>query len=412
MSLAVTIPSTFTISERQRDQLLVSLWIFLTFRPFRYDELILYPMALYFAWAFFRDLPRIFPIIAYSFVFFLFPIWWLLSMLWGVETELIFKSGLQLFLTIIICYCMATRLTTKDLILAVFIASSIYGVASFVVGFTGSGVAARGVFSSKNAMGFAAVMMWFTSLTILISPDFTKVFRRIALLALLIAGWQINVSNSATAVLLAGGITSLILAFGVLPKTGVFSRMWFYTAIFLFVSAIFWGLAGVMAFNEIDPITAVLDAFGKDATLTGRTVLWNYAEAQIRQNPLLGVGAGGFWTPYDGLSDASRIYVEFHKQKFAHFSFHNSYYEIAVHQGLIGLAIVLLTVFWALALITRSLFSNDRDMAIFFLCVTAVVLVRSMTEAGLLAPFSLLSMLFLTGALMTIRDRILKLSIE
>ena len=80
-------------------------------------------------------------------------------------------------------------------------------------------------------------------------------------------------------------------------------------------------LRSLSSLPEFDPVSQVLGAFGKDATLTGRTVLWNYATEEIARHPLLGVGHGGFWTPEDGLSVASRIYNEFHKVPYANFFF-------------------------------------------------------------------------------------------
>jgi O-antigen ligase len=41
----------------------------------------------------------------------------------------------------------------------------------------------------------------------------------------------------------------------------------------------------------------VLSVLGKDATLTGRTVLWAQVVSHIEDRPLLGHGYGAFWAP-------------------------------------------------------------------------------------------------------------------
>lgn len=320
---------------------------------------------------------------------------------------MVLKSGLQLLLTILICFSISTRLNARDLILSLLIAAGFYGVWSFIMGITGNGIAARGAFASKNAMGSIMVVLWLTALCTAFDPDATRFRRWIGAAAACLAAWQIHISDSATAVLLALGITALVFFLGVLPYSGALRRIEFYITLLFALGCGIVSLAIFSATQEIDPVTYVLNLFGKDTTLTGRTLLWEYATTQIKQEPLLGIGAGGFWTPQDGLSEASRIYEEFHKRKNDNFSFHNSYYDIAVHQGLIGLGIVVITTLWIVGQILLSFRDANRISVVFFMCVTGVALSRSMTEVGLLGPFSLISMLFIVGALIPLRDRTL-----
>lgn len=392
--------------QNRLDFVLVSLWFFVTFKQFRFDELILYPLALYFAWAFLRDFHKIFPLISRSFVLFLFPIWWLLTAFWGAETALIIRSGLQLTLTIMICYFIATRLTARDLILALALTATYYAVLSFLAPYLGTGTPARGVFSSKNAMGTAMTILWLCSLCIVLDPEASRKRKTFGAFALLLAAWQIHMANSATAVLLAAGISFLIAMLVVIPRSGVLKRRWFYVGTAICVGIALISAAAFFSFQSVDPISAVLGAFGKDGTLTGRTVLWEYADRQIEENPMLGVGTGGFWTPYDKLSEASRIYEEFHKASYATFSFHNSYYEVAVHQGLVGVFFCALMAVWTVSSILLARSRANPIPTAFFLCVSAVALVRSMTESDFIAPFALLTMLFLSGGLMSAVSRL------
>jgi exopolysaccharide production protein ExoQ len=212
-----------------------------------------------------------------------------------------------------------------------------------------------------------------------------------------LAAWLINVSNSLTAILLAAGATAAILGMRfitLLPMRAMLS----FTALLLAATA--FGTAwGSFAMTEFDPITPVLESFGKDSTLTGRTVLWDYASAEIAKDPWLGKGEGGFWTPYDGLSTAHRIYVEFYKTPWSTFSFHNSYFEVAVHQGLIGAGLMTAATAWCVWRTLRATLVTRRMPEILFLCFAMVTLARSMSEPGLMMPFSLLSMLLMIGAL-------------
>ncbi len=399
MTVTETYSSKREAFEHRRDHVLVTLWFFVTFKQFRYDELILYPLALYFAWAFVRDFNKNFPLIARSAILFVFPAWWMLSALWGDQTGLILKSGLQLTLTIMICYCIATRLTVRDILISLLLTSAYYGVLSFLAPYMGTGTVARGVFSSKNTMGSAMVILWLSSLCIIVDTEFPGKIRLFGVATAVLAMYQIQRADSATAVLLALGILGMVLLLAVVPQSGILKRPWFYVVALASLGIIFAAASWFFTSQTVEPINAVLEAFGKDGTLTGRTVLWQYATRQIEDTPLLGVGAGGFWTPYDKLSEASRIYEEFHKASYATFSFHNSYYEIAVHQGLIGLFFCILIVVWAICSILLFGHQSERVSTIFILCVSAVTLAKSMTESELLTPFALLTVLFLTGGL-------------
>ncbi|MEL6242078.1 MAG: O-antigen ligase family protein [Pseudomonadota bacterium] len=390
----------------RRDYILVSLWFILTFKSFRYDELLLYPMALYFCWAFIRDFQFLFPIVWRSLILFAFPTWWMLTAFWGEETFLIIRSGLQLFLGIMICYCAALRTDPRHIVLSIFAPGSYWAIMSLLAASAG-GVAARGAYPSKNSMGQAMVVVWMCVLCIVLDRGFPGWLRAMAACVGVLAMYLIFLSNSATAVLLMLGVTGIVLFYAV-----VLRRRWLSSRVviggFLLLCGASVSVFGFLMIGaEFDPVGMVLEAFGKDRSLTGRTVLWEYAEEQIRQNPFLGVGEGGFWTPRDGLSLSARIFEEFHKAPNALFTFHNSYYEIAVHQGLIGVAIAVLAIGWA---VLRTVYEAHRQqtvVAAFFICATAVNLVRSTTEAGVLGAFSLVPTVMLIGALFSVKQQVL-----
>ena len=392
---------TLKLTPALRDQILITTWVFVTFKQFRFDELILYPMALYFFWAFIRDFPQLIDMIARSLILWAFPFWWVLSTTWAVQPELVLRSGLQLLLTIMICYCAVLRLTPRQIMIAVLVAASWYGVLSFVEGLT-SARPERGVFSSKNSLGTAMVILWLTALCSSLDTGLPRWFRLCAAGAALLGLYLIHVSNSATAVLL-GLAGFLIVVFLWMRKLVTFFALVFLLVWVLAISAT---LGAVVAFAvpNFNPLEQLLGLFGKDTTLTGRTVLWQYAFDQIRQDPLLGVGVGGFWTPQDGFSTARRIYIDFHKEAHANFSFHNAFLEIAVHQGLIGLGLVLTSIAWCLWRITIAAIFDMSTPVTLFICLSLILLTRSLTEIGLLMPFSLLSMLFIMGGLFTLRQ--------
>jgi exopolysaccharide production protein ExoQ len=335
---------------------------------------------------------------------FAFPLWWLLSVVWGAETGLILKSGAQFVLTLIICYCAIHRLNRRHVMLSRLFSAGLFGVLSILSDGSG-GVAARGVFSSKNAMGGAMVILWIAALSTLFDQRFKLSIRLIALVLLAVSVRMIIVSNSATAQLVAIGVTCVILVIGVIGRRGLGHPRFVLPACMTMAAACL-GAAYFLSTRDVDFIAKVLDSFGKDASLTGRTQLWDYAMAEITRTPWLGLGQGGFWTPLDWTSEARRIYIDYHKNFYSNFSFHNSFLEVTVHLGLIGLAIAVTTTLWAIGNVAFSALRDPSIPKVFFLSMGLVTLARSTTESGLMAPFSLMTMVLIIGALFTVKDRI------
>ena len=390
------------ITPELRDHALVTLWILVTFKQFRYDELILYPLALYFLYAFIRDFDRIFDILRRSLFLWFYPTWFMLTLAWGTETGLILKTNLQLVLTLVICYCAILRLSSRQIMVSVLIAAGWFGFLSLVTD-PGGGIAARGVFSSKNTLGAAMVMLFTAALCILVDRGAPRLARMVSFVALPVSVHLILLSDSMTAVMLALSslaIVTILTCRSLLNGPALLSTGFLLVAILLLGAMFF-----AVAIPEADPVGYVLGAFGKDGTLTGRTVLWDYAREEIARHPWLGVGYGGFWTPEDPLSAARRIYDEFYKAYYAIFSFHSTYFEIAVHQGLIGAGLVILTAAWAVLQILPGALLGRSVGAIYFACVALLNLAHSLTEVVLMVPFKLDFMLFMMGALLAVKAR-------
>lgn len=402
--LHVKSPAGFTIaiSAQRRDHILITTWFLTTFHQFKLDELILYPLALYFAYAFARDSKQQWPLVAMTAFLFGFPVWNLLSLLWGVVPSAILKYTAQSFLTMMICYCAAMRLTLRQIVQSLLITAGYFGVVSLVL--PGNGPT-MGVFTSKNQLGLNMALLWAVALCVLLDRAQPKILRLIALALTPVALILVFRSNSATAVLLAFGAASVIGLGLLLVGRGLGHPMVLIT-MFLVCACATIGLSTFMSSQSFDLFGYVLDKFGKDATLTGRTQLWGYAIEQIRQRPLLGVGAGGFWHPQDWTSLSRRIFVDYYKPFTATFTFHNSYLQVAVHQGLIGAAIAIFGFLWAVKEVFFASLKNTTMPHVFFVVLASIILARNFTEPGLVTPFSLFPMLLYMGALICFREKL------
>jgi exopolysaccharide production protein ExoQ len=131
----------------------------------------------------------------------------------------------------------------------------------------------------------------------------------------------------------------------------------------------------------------ITESLGKDATLTGRTVLWRIALAEIHKQPLLGVGYSAFWLHGNLLAEA--IWRDFSIESRMGFHFHDTYLEFAVELGWLGVAALVGTLVLAaeravrLALADRTLATAALAAAMFCL------LSRTLDEVDAPYPFAI-----------------------
>jgi exopolysaccharide production protein ExoQ len=324
-----------------------------------------------------------------------------ISPLWAVVPAAALKHAVYLTLTMMICLQVSATIGPRRIVHAVLLATGVIAIINLLYSIS-TGDFVTGIFVHKNIMGANMVVLWVVASLVMFDRGSAPWVRWASAILATNAAVLIFWSNSATAVLLMLG-TGMINASGAVFLQGGFFRA-------SRISSLCFVLAGVAAAGclvlpnlQLNVVDAVLERFGKDSTLTGRTELWDYAEAQIAERPLLGVGAGGFWRYYDSPL-VQKIYQDFYKSPHDHFDFHNSHYQIAVHQGLVGLFFALLAMVWSLHQIIRGAFLLGKLPYIYFLSHSIMVVIKSMTEADFLKPFVLFHMILWIGALSVLRD--------
>lgn len=111
-----------------------------------------------------------------------------------------------------------------------------------------------------------------------------------------------------------------------------------WSAFFCHLPAIERDCGAALAAFRAGVFDAVLAAFGKDSTLTGRTYLWNQAIEIGARNPTFGLGYNAFWT--HGRPEAEQLWEEFFITGRTGFHFHNLLIESYVALGILGLILV------------------------------------------------------------------------
>jgi len=113
-------------------------------------------------------------------------------------------------------------------------------------------------------------------------------------------------------------------------------------------------------------VTSIL---GRDATLTGRTDVWADLVSVAMQQPIVGHGFGGFWTP------RSR---EVYKISGAH----NGYLEVLIELGFVGL------LFFSMFLLSscrkaQRMLIYDFDWASLWICFLLIAVLHNITESSI-----------------------------
>ena len=136
----------------------------------------------------------------------------------------------------------------------------------------------------------------------------------------------------------------------------------------------------------IGALTTIIELFGRDATLTGRTELWEDV-LNIGTNPIIGVGYGSFWL-------GERMATLWAKYSWQPTETHNGYLDIYLDLGLAGLILMVGIIISAFRNIRERLLSN-QEYAGLHVTFLVVALLYNITEAafrpGLLMYFRLYS---------------------
>ncbi len=393
--------NAWTLNWLHLDMALIALWFIVTAAQFQYDELLLYPLALYFTGMFFWRKDVTWPIFQRGALLILLPCWWMASAIWAPDSVHAFRSGLQSLLTILICMFIAARLTHRQLLAIVIIAMTVTALRclprslwDFSVGYP-----SRGVLAHKNSLGIMMSVSVAAALAVAIAPGVNRLMRLMALAAVPLSLFLIFASQSATGILLAVGMCGIILAARVYlgPENNfTLSRLILAAATLGAIS-----VAMIFAFNlmQEDPVDLVLAAVGKDRSLTGRTDLWAIGMEQLAENPYLGVGPGGFWR-YQESALVRQIFHDYHLMWRSSFFFHNSWLEIGVAFGWFGIIMAIAATSWTLIVLARRAikFGSVEDWT--FFAIGIGILLRTFVESDLFAAFVMLHMMFWSAALM------------
>ena len=257
-----------------------------------------------------------------------------MSTTWSVDPETTQRRCIALTITTLMGIYLFVRFDLDELLrfLSVVFAIIIVGSLAWALALPDYGVHAdathggswRGMFFHKNTNGrvmtFALAVFIAAAVSGKTNRGFLTIFAILAIVNL--AG-----STSKTAML-----ASLALLFGVIAAYMVRGAAVRSALISLTVFAVVWH-AGLLVFFSYE---AILELLGRDATLTGRTDLWEFTLALGMKRPFTGFGYDAFW--FGDASPGAQIALEW---GISHA--HNSWIEVFINVGLPAIIVLLLT---------------------------------------------------------------------
>lgn len=241
-----------------------------------------------------------------------------------------------------------------------------------------------GVTTHKNSLGQLASMSAIFFFWIFLTKFFKK--RLLDIPIFLMSLWLLTGSRTATSrtsvgVFLIGAAVLLLLL--LLRKNVGATR--------IIVTVLVWGLlvtntlSQYLYSRDLVPWMAVI--IGEDATLTGRTLLWDELLKIAAQHQILGTGYGGFWIGNIG----NNLWETF---QWNPGQAHNGYIDVYIDLGLIGLILLIALIVVTYKNILVNL-SADSDFGRLRMVLLSVILISNITESSFLKPTSLLWFFFL-----------------
>lgn len=311
-----------------------------------------------------------------------------LSMVWSLTPSLSLYYGLQLLFTILMGFLLCRVQTRTGLIQLLFLALLPTQLLSFYINLAAPhlapGFPGGGAFTHKNVLGSFMLLQIINSLC-LFALGWRPVLTAIGFL---MAAALVVMSGSASSLLIAVIITGGLVPMALLYRANVNSARASAGLICMIIAVV---VAGILI-SGYDPVKAVLGSVGKDATLTGRTVLWDFGWQAFLDRPWLGFGFRGYWE-----SEKSTVLILHYVMQQDLQIFHNNFVEVAVAFGIWGPALLLLGIALAFHRSVMEFLATRSMSALWSVLFVIFVVSLSFAENPLFNNHGLLQALFVVA---------------
>lgn len=323
------------------------------------------------------------------------PLFCVVSALWAPSAPDAIRKGMLFALGSVVAIYAASRVSGRNVLLVFMAAETIAAILTLqkpnIIG-----GAWTGIFGQKNYLAINMFILYIAALGIMLDKNTSRWFRVWALGVAPLAFFLIVMAKSGTTTILLVGATAAMLGHAFLWQPAARIRHLRLLLALVLAAVALTGMLVLLGFMNFDAEGSLLNALGKDSTLTGRTYLWATAERTMAEHPLLGVGADGFWRSEYGLANSITRYFDF--ETYVKFSFHNSYLENGVAFGYPGYWATVFIAAWAIWRSAVTWFRNQTAINAAFLILAIMVVIRTTTEIDLALEFTMTCTLLFTGA--------------
>ncbi len=310
--------------------------------------------------------------------------WWALSVTWSVAPSLTVRNGLLIGLVTVATSVMTSVLGLAGSLRALMMAFRLVLTVSWAlylgwpsVGRTlgaYQGGTFEGLFIQRNVAAFVCVISAITFACAAVAklpgvrPSRSYGWTIVSVVTLLATA-----SGTGLAVLLAVGGTLALLLISSRAESARRRRFFVLCAITPVV-----GLALWLPYN----LGVVSKLFGRDETLTGRSVIWAVVESAVTRSPLEGYGYGALWTP--GVSLTERLWAQ---GGFNFYHAHSAYWDYLLQTGIIGLLLITGMLVIAVWRSCRLMISGGGVAAAWPLSIVVCLLIYAVDEQSFASHF-------------------------
>ncbi|MFT3727524.1 MAG: O-antigen ligase family protein [Terricaulis sp.] len=305
------------------------------------------------------------------------------SALWSPVPDVSARYGAQLLFTVFVGVFLARLMPARRWLIVFFLSTFVFCLASIAsrrTGISDIGMVLIGLTGSKNAMSHEAQMLFMSAFAVLLLNGVSSRLRLLALAALPVGAGLVVITNSATGALLAVAGVAVLCVLWIGERVTPGLRL----LTLAFVAALFVPI--LMLAPEIGAIRDhfLYETLNKDPTLTGRTLLWARADDLIAHKPFLGYGYQSIWMgdSFETIGLKRLTGIEDGRT----FHFHNTFRQVAVDTGLLGLAIFAATLLFTLLAGLMQALMRPNAATSFFFASFALAVATAFTDT-ILQPF-------------------------
>jgi O-antigen ligase len=320
----------------------------------------------------------------------------IVSIVWSNDPAVTFRRSFAFLVPTVFALYLASRYTERGVVRVLFFAvlGCLALSAAYVVLMPSVGIMQyempgiwRGAFTHKNVLG---PMVLHTGV-FAVGAWIHRVIKTRTLMAVVLATCVMVVGSRSTTSLV--GFLALIYALP-LFAIGKIDGRWLavYACLTLAVAA------GMVPF--IRDLGEIMEAFGKDASLTGRLPLWGYVLAFASERFMFGYGYGAFWAVGDSPGEIIRGLVGWNPPHA-----HNALLQSLCDLGLLGFTALVLTLSVTVTRAVRRAAGALSGTDVFPLMALWILLVLSVSEARLVEPNSIDWLIYMSIAAAMVRIR-------